>query len=160
MMGVMIARSSRGESVGNHPWRFGALVAVASVFAASCSGSGPIAQTRPPATTTTTRAPTTTAVYQTLPPRVAVGPTGQIRVNTGPVIGKYSPLSSPVGGTVIIGGRRLGSVTKVTFNGIPATVSLERPTKLKVVVPPGATTGPLTVTTPFGSDTIPGFVVT
>jgi len=156
----MIARSSWGAGVRNHRWRFGALVAWASVFAASCSGSGSTALSHPPASTTTTRASTTTTVYQTLPPRVAVGPTGQIRVNTGPVIGKYSPLSSPVGGTVTIGGRRLGSVTKVTFNGIPASVSLERPTKLKVVVPPGATTGPLTVTTPFGSDTIPGFVVT
>ena len=143
-----------------HPWRFGALVAVVSVLATSCSGSSPSAQIRPPASTTTTRAPTTTVAYQTLPPRVAVGPTGQIRVNTGPVIGKYSPLSSPVGGTVTIGGRRLGSATKVTFNGIPAIVSLRHSTRLKVVVPVGATTGPLTVITPYGSDSVPGFVVT
>ncbi len=144
-----------------HRWRFALLLAVASVLAASCSGSGPAAAPKPPpAPTTTTQAPATTAPYQTLPPRVAVGPTGQVRVNTGPVIGKYSPLSSPVGGTVTINGRRLGSATAVSFNGVPGTITLKRPMRLKVVVPPGASTGPLTVTTPYGSDTIQGFIVT
>ncbi len=146
-----------------HRWRFAVLVAVASVLGASCSGSSPATAPKPvpvaPATTKP-RAPATTAPYTTLPPRVAVGPTGQVRVNTGPRIANYKPMSSPVGGVVIINGLRLGSSTGVSFNHVPGTIKNKTPTRIKVVVPAGASTGPLTVTTPYGSATAQGFVVT
>jgi len=142
-------------------WCLAALFVPVSVLAASCSGSGPVATPEsPPTTTTTAPAPTTTVPFQTLPPRVALGPTGQIRVNTGPVIAKVSPLSSPVGGIVTITGKRLESSTSVTFNGVKGTITARHPTRIKVLVPPGAATGYLTVTTPYGSDSLPEFVIT
>jgi hypothetical protein len=139
-----------------------AVLVTASVLGASCSTSG--SATRPkhrsPPAPTTTASTTTTVVFQTLPPRVALGPAGQVRVNTGPVIGRFKPTSSPVGGTVTIVGRRVGSTKEVLIAGIPATISFKDATRVKVVVPPGATSGTITVVTPYGSDTKAGFVVT
>lgn len=69
-------------------------------------------------------------------------------------------MSSPVGGMVTIVGRRVGSTKEVLIEGIPATIRFKDPTRVKVVVPPGATSGTITVVTPYGSDTKAGFVVT
>jgi hypothetical protein len=78
----------------------------------------------------------------------------------GPAIARFRPISSVNGGTVIIMGRRLAHATAVTFDGIQATISANGSTKIKAVVPPGATSGPITVVTPYGSATVYGFVVT
>jgi uncharacterized repeat protein (TIGR03803 family) len=56
-----------------------------------------------------------------------------------------------VGGTVQILGQNLTGTTSVTFNGVPATsFSVESSTYMTAVVPTGATTGPVVVTTPTG----------
>ena len=81
-------------------------------------------------------------------------------MNTGPVIGRFKPVSSPIGGMVTIVGRRVGSTKEVLIGAIPATISFKDSTRVKVVVPPGATSGTITVVTPYGSDTVAGFIVT
>jgi uncharacterized repeat protein (TIGR03803 family) len=56
-----------------------------------------------------------------------------------------------VGATAQILGQGLTGSTRVTFNGVPATsVSVVSSTYMTAVVPTGATTGPVVVTTPSG----------
>jgi hypothetical protein len=69
-----------------------------------------------------------------------------------PTVGNITPTSGPVGTSVTLTGAFLGGAT-VAFNGTNApnvTVSADGKT-ITVPVPAGATTGPLTVTTPFSS---------
>ncbi len=66
------------------------------------------------------------------------------------------PASGPVGTAVTIWGKNLLGTTAVTFNGIPASnfrnISSEY---VSAAVPPGATSGPVVVTTPNGTATSP-----
>ena len=63
-----------------------------------------------------------------------------------PVITSFTPASGPVATTVTINGSNLGGVTAVTFNGTPATFSVNAPsTKITTTVPTGATSGPITI---------------
>jgi large repetitive protein len=78
----------------------------------------------------------------------------------GPVISKFRPISSLAGGTVVIVGKRLGHATQVSFDGLSAAIRANGTTRIKAVVPAGATSGPITVTTPYGTATVFGFVVT
>ncbi len=65
----------------------------------------------------------------------------------------FGPQSGPAGARVSIWGTNLLSAT-VTFNGVPAVdVSNSGSNYIWATVPAGATTGPLTVTTPGGSIT-------
>ena len=60
--------------------------------------------------------------------------------------------SGKVGQPVQILGQGLTGTTGVTFNGIPATsFTVLRDTFMTAVVPDGATTGPVVVTTPTGA---------
>ena len=73
--------------------------------------------------------------------------TGQL----GPFITFVLPVSK-VGKTAEILGQSLTGTTAVTFNGVPATsFSVVSDTYLTAVVPSGATTGPVVVTTPTGA---------
>jgi uncharacterized repeat protein (TIGR03803 family) len=56
-----------------------------------------------------------------------------------------------VGQPVEILGQGLTGTTSVSFNGTPATFTVRRDTYLVATVPAGATTGPVTVTTPSGT---------
>ncbi len=56
-----------------------------------------------------------------------------------------------VGTNVIILGNNLTGATAVSFNGTPATFTVNAPTYITAIVPVGATTGPFTVTTPAGT---------
>jgi len=60
------------------------------------------------------------------------------------------PISGRVGKTVEILGQRFRGTTGVSFNGTAATFKVVSSTYLIAVVPKGATTGPVTVTTPNG----------
>ncbi|RTQ53384.1 T9SS type A sorting domain-containing protein [Hymenobacter gummosus] len=66
-----------------------------------------------------------------------------------PVITALNPASGPVGATVLINGTNLTDVTAVRFNGTAASgfVLRNAGTEVEVVVPAGASTGPLTVVT-------------
>lgn len=67
-----------------------------------------------------------------------------------PRIGHLTPKGAAPGGRVQILGRRLAGATLVTFNGVPAVVRKDGPGKIVAIVPEGATTGPISVTTPSG----------
>jgi len=59
-----------------------------------------------------------------------------------------------VGSGVQILGTGLTGATAVTSNGIPATTfNVASDTFMEAIVPPGATTGPVQVTTPGGTST-------
>ena len=74
-------------------------------------------------------------------------------VETAPVAGK-------VGQGVIILGNGLTGSTSVTFNGVAAAFTVESDTYIKATVPPGATTGTVSVVTPSGTlKSNPQFVV-
>ena len=65
----------------------------------------------------------------------------------------FSPKSGPVGTQVLLWGYNLLSAA-VEFNGVAATqVSNSGPNYISATVPTGATTGPITITTPGGTFT-------
>lgn len=108
---------------------------------------------------TTTVAPADAGVPTTTTP-VHITRTGRIkhRIIT-PVIDRLKPLQSYTGATVMIVGKRLQHVTTVAFDGIIAKVSFDSPTRIKAIVPVGATSGPISVITPNGTATIQGFSI-
>ncbi len=67
----------------------------------------------------------------------------------GPHVDTFSPPSGLVGASVSIFGRNLAGTTRVAFNGTTASHVEISPTNLMAVVPAGATTGPISVTTGF-----------
>ncbi len=74
--------------------------------------------------------------------------------NPLPAPHSFSPASGSPGTQVLIGGSHRIGLTGVAFNGVPATSFISRGVDYAVaVVPPGATTGPVTVTTENGSGT-------
>src|SRR5437763_11115812 len=78
-----------------------------------------------------------------------------------PVISGFSPTSGPVGTTVTINGQSFQKTSKVAFNGASASFTVGGSTQISATVPTGATSGPITVTTPVGSATSgAGFSVT
>jgi lysophospholipase L1-like esterase len=77
-----------------------------------------------------------------------------------PNISSFSPTSGPIGKIVTISGSGLLGATSVKFNGIEAAISSDTATAIKAIVPLGATTGKISVTTPGGTDLSTGnFVV-
>src|SRR5207302_8986471 len=67
---------------------------------------------------------------------------------TPPAITSFTPASGPVGTTVAVSGTNFAGATPVTFNGVSATFTVNSATSIQATVPAGATTGPITVTTP------------
>jgi N-acetylneuraminic acid mutarotase len=73
-----------------------------------------------------------------------------------PQITSFAPNNGAVGGTVTIFGTNLDPVpanNTVRFNGVQATVTAANTGSLTVIVPPGATTGAVSVTTGAGTGT-------
>ena len=78
-----------------------------------------------------------------------------------PTVSSISRASGPVGSTVVITGTNLSRATSVTFGGVLATVGgIDSDTQITAVVPAGAVTGPIQVTTPTGVASSPTFTVT
>jgi uncharacterized repeat protein (TIGR03803 family) len=68
-----------------------------------------------------------------------------------PVIKKFTPSSGPVGTSVAITGISLTQTTVVSFGGVVATnFSVNSDTQVTAIVPTGAMTGKITITTPGG----------
>jgi streptogramin lyase len=75
---------------------------------------------------------------------------GRIATSVTPWIAGKRPASGPPGTRVTITGLNLSPATHVSFHGAPATIVSDTATTVVVIVPPGATTGRITVTTPVG----------
>lgn len=82
----------------------------------------------------------------------ATSTTGFTVTASPPSISGFTPGSGPVGTVVTIAGQNLVGAS-VAFNGTTATPTTDTSTQIVVVVPQGATTGPITVTTPGGTAT-------
>ena len=65
----------------------------------------------------------------------------------------FAPQSGPVGWPVSISGTGLTGTTAVTFNDVAATFTVDSDTHLTAPVPVGASSGPISVTTPAGTFT-------
>jgi uncharacterized repeat protein (TIGR03803 family)/YD repeat-containing protein len=60
-----------------------------------------------------------------------------------PSITSFSPASAPVGSAVLIKGINFTGTTGVSFNGIPATFTVNSPTQITAIVPPDGVVGAL-----------------
>ena len=77
-----------------------------------------------------------------------------VTATTAPSITSFTPSSGAVGTTVRISGANLDGATSVKFfNNVSASFTVDSSVQITATVPSGATTGPITVTTPNGSDT-------
>jgi uncharacterized repeat protein (TIGR03803 family) len=70
-----------------------------------------------------------------------------------PTITRFAPASGKVGASVVISGSHFVGTRAVTFNGRSASFRVVSTSSLKVIVPAGATTGPLKVTNAGGPAT-------
>ncbi|RAK62969.1 T9SS type A sorting domain-containing protein [Hymenobacter edaphi] len=88
----------------------------------------------------------------------ATSPTS-FTVTVAPTITSLSRPQGPVSSTVLINGTGFTGATAVTFNGTAASFTVNSSTQISAVVPAGATSGPIQVTTPNGSATSASFTV-
>jgi len=83
-------------------------------------------------------------------PVINLGTVFNLSVGLGPFV-KTNPTSGHLGTKVVILGNNLTGTTAVSFNGTAAKFRVVRSTEVTAKVPKGATTGPVTVTTPSGT---------
>jgi hypothetical protein len=81
------------------------------------------------------------------------GTAGKCYTASAPAISNFSPGSGQAGSAVVITGTDLIGASSVTFNGTAATFTVNSATQITAVVPSGATTGPIAVTTDAGTAT-------
>ena len=72
-------------------------------------------------------------------------------VVTSPFIASFTPTIGPWGTQVVITGGNLTGATSLKFNGTTAAFTVNSGTQITATVPNGATTGPISVTTPTGT---------
>src|SRR5438046_7017613 len=68
-----------------------------------------------------------------------------------PTITSCTPASGPVGTSVTISGTNFTGATAVLFNSVSASFTVNSATAITATVPAGATSGPISVTTPDGT---------
>jgi hypothetical protein len=71
-----------------------------------------------------------------------------------PTMSGFSPAAGLVGDTVTITGSGFDGVTGVAFNGTPAVFTIASPTQITTIVPAGASTGRLTVSSQAGTASV------
>jgi uncharacterized repeat protein (TIGR03803 family) len=71
---------------------------------------------------------------------------------SAPTLAAVSPGSGRPGASIVLQGSGLAGATGVSFGGTGAAFRVLSPTRIVATVPPTATTGPIVVTTPKGSD--------
>jgi hypothetical protein len=78
--------------------------------------------------------------------------TSNVKFRVTPMISSFSPMSGPVGTSVVITGESLTGATSVTFGGVRAkSFTVDSYTQITATVPTGAKTGNIAVTTPGGT---------
>jgi DNA/RNA endonuclease G (NUC1) len=83
------------------------------------------------------------------------------QVVPAPDIASFAPTAGTTGTPVILTGTNFSSVSSVSFNGVSADFTVNSTTQITANVPAGATTGPLSVTSPGGTATSAGsFTIT
>jgi len=105
---------------------------------------------------------TTGKITITTPAGVATSATNFTVTASAPTVTSFTPTSSPVGKLITITGTSFTGATAVKFNGTASpTISVKSATSITAVVPNGATTGKISVTTPAGTGLSAGnFTVT
>ncbi|WP_426061864.1 reprolysin-like metallopeptidase [Hymenobacter sp. B1770] len=100
----------------------------------------------------------TVAAGTTTGPITVTAPTGTITSATSFVVGpppavtSFSPVSGPVGTSVLITGTNFTGATAISFNGTNApSFTVNSATQITATVPVNATTGPVSVTTPINT---------
>jgi len=68
-----------------------------------------------------------------------------------PTISSFSPSAGPAGSSVVITGMSLSQATVVTIGGVKATFTVNSDTRVSAVVPTGAVTGKVKITTKGGA---------
>ena len=81
------------------------------------------------------------------------GAIGRITTSLTPAISGFTPSSGAPTDQVTITGANLSGASGVAFNGTAATIVSESGHQVVTDVPAGATSGPVTVTTPAGTAT-------
>ena len=76
-----------------------------------------------------------------------------VTASATPTVTGFTPAGGPVGTLVQIGGTNFTSVSDVTFGGVEASFTVNSESQITAVVPSGAATGPISVTTPDGTGT-------
>lgn len=93
---------------------------------------------------------------------IVTNPDGQSATKPGaftyggsvPTITSFTPTGAPPGDTVVITGTNFVDVTAVSFGGTPATnYTVDSATQITAIIPNGAMTGSISVTTPAGTAT-------
>lgn len=79
--------------------------------------------------------------------------------HVAPTISGFSPATAAAGDTITIGGTGFGALLVRFPGGSTGIITASSHTMIKVTVPNGATTGPITVTTPGGSATTAGNLI-
>jgi hypothetical protein len=68
-----------------------------------------------------------------------------------PTLAKFAPSSGNIGHLVTIKGTNLSGATEVQLGDTPGTIKKDTATRITFLVPPGATSGTIEVTTPGGT---------
>ena len=117
--------------------------------------------------------PAGTEIVTAVPPGATTGPisvtsaggtatsSSSFTVNQGPRVTLLQPAFGSVGSGIGIVGMNFTGATAVKFNGASASYNVNGETQISATVPEGATTGPISVTTPLGTSVTAGnFTVT
>lgn len=99
-------------------------------------------------TLTATATDTEGAVGSSLPVSLTV-----LAGDGSPAISGFTPSSGTAGDTVTLNGVNFAAVSALKFNGVDALYTVNSTTSITATVPAAATTGALTVTTPYGTAT-------
>lgn len=94
--------------------------------------------------------------FTAVDPSTAIYLKNVVDTGTGPnnptVVTTFNPTLGAVGSSVVISGFNFNASSTVQFNGVEAAVTVNSQNQITATVPPGATTGLITVTGPGGSD--------
>jgi large repetitive protein len=126
-----------------------------NVTAVRFNGTNAASFAAPAATQITARVPTgaTTGPITVITPAGTNTSANLFVVGTAPLITAFAPTNGAPGSMVVINGANFLGTTAVDFNGINAPfVSVTAPTQITAQVPLGATTGPIAVAAPGGTN--------